>query len=114
MSARKFWNMWERGSSPFMRDIGWNVYHKLLLLLGIGGFVLLVRDVRTRYAALLLAVPIAAISVLGTILLAVPRRQVPLMPLVCVFAAAGAVWLVTRLAAARLPARAEPRRTAAG
>jgi hypothetical protein len=101
MSARKFWNMWERGSSPFMRDIGWNVYHKLLLLLGIGGFVLLVRDIRTRYAALLLAVPIAAISVLGTILLAVPRRQVPLMPLVCVFAAAGAVWLVRRAATVR-------------
>jgi hypothetical protein len=97
MSVRKFWNMWERGSSPYMRDWGWNVYHKLLLLLGIAGFVLLVRRVATRYAAVLLAVPIAAISVLGTILLAVPRRQVPLMPLVCVFAAAAVVWGVTRV-----------------
>ena len=97
MSARKFWNMWERGSSPFMRDLGWNLYHKLLLVLAIGGFVLLVRDVRTRYAALLLTVPIAAISVLGTVLLAVPRRQVPLMPLVCVFAASAAVWAATRV-----------------
>jgi 4-amino-4-deoxy-L-arabinose transferase-like glycosyltransferase len=94
MSALKFWNMWERGSSPFMRDWGWNAYHKLLLLLGIGGFVLLVRDLRTRYAALLLAVPIAAISVLGTLLLAVPRRQVPLMPIVCVFAGVALVWVV--------------------
>jgi 4-amino-4-deoxy-L-arabinose transferase-like glycosyltransferase len=103
MSALKFWNMWERGSSPFMRDWGWNAYHKLLLLLGIGGFVLLVRDLRTRYAALLLAVPIAAISVLGTLLLAVPRRQVPLMPIVCAFAAVAVVWLVRR-ARARRPA----------
>jgi 4-amino-4-deoxy-L-arabinose transferase-like glycosyltransferase len=101
MSALKFWNMWERGSSPFMRDWGWNVYHKLLLLLGIAGFVLLVRDLRTRYAALLLAVPIAAISVLGTLLLAVPRRQVPLMPIVCAFAAVAAVALVGRVRAAR-------------
>jgi Dolichyl-phosphate-mannose-protein mannosyltransferase len=100
MSFLKFWNMWERGSSPYMRDWGWNVYHKLLLLLGIAGFVLLVRRVATRYAALLLAVPIAAISVLGTVLLAVPRRQVPLMPLICVFAGVALVWafnaLVTR------------------
>jgi 4-amino-4-deoxy-L-arabinose transferase-like glycosyltransferase len=100
MSFLKFWNMWERGSSPYMRDIGWNVYHKLLLLLGIAGFVLLVRRASTRYAALLLAVPIASISVLGTILLAVPRRQVPLIPLICVFAGAALVWafnaLVTR------------------
>jgi 4-amino-4-deoxy-L-arabinose transferase-like glycosyltransferase len=97
MSAAKFWNMWERGSSPFMRDIGWNVYHKVLLLLGIAGFVLLVRQLRTRFAALLLAVPIAAISVLGTVLLAVPRRQVPLMPIVCVMAATAVVWGVARL-----------------
>jgi hypothetical protein len=100
MSFLKFWNMWERGSSPYMRDIGWNVYHKLLLLLGLAGFVLLVRRVATRYAALLLAVPIVSISVLGTILLAVPRRQVPLMPLIFVFAGVALVWafnaLVTR------------------
>jgi hypothetical protein len=97
MSVRKFWNMWERGSSPYMRDWGWNAYHKALLLLGIAGFVLLVRRASTRFAALLLAVPIAAISVLGTILLAVPRRQVPLMPLVCVFAATAVVWAVQQV-----------------
>jgi hypothetical protein len=108
MSFLKFWNMWERGSSPYMRDWGWNVYHKLLLLLGIGGFVLLVRRVSTRYAALLLAVPIASISVLGTVLLAVPRRQVPLMPLICVFAGVAIVWGFTRLAD-RVPLRAPSR-----
>jgi hypothetical protein len=106
MSALKFWNMWERGSSPYMRDWGWNVYHKTLLLLGIAGFVLLVRRSSTRYAALLLAVPIAAIAVLGTILLAVPRRQVPLIPLVCVFAGAAIVWSVNRLQTRRRAAPA--------
>ena len=104
MSALKFWNMWERGSSPYMRDWGWNVYHKALLVLGIAGFVLLVRRRATRYAALLLAVPIAAMSVLGTILLAVPRRQVPLMPLVFVFAAAAVVWAAQQIRARRTAA----------
>lgn len=95
MSALKFWTMWNRGSSPYMRDWGWTLYHRVLLLLGIAGVVLLVRSQRTRFAALLLAVPIASISVLGTVLLAVPRRQVPLMPVIAVLAACAAVWAVT-------------------
>src|SRR5215203_370386 len=88
MSAAKFWNIFNRGSSPYMRDWGWVAYHRALLVLAIAGFVLLVLRAGTRWEALLLAAPIAAISVLGTILLAVPRRQVPLMPVICVFAGA--------------------------
>jgi 4-amino-4-deoxy-L-arabinose transferase-like glycosyltransferase len=100
MSAAKFWNMFERGSSPYMRDWGWVAYHRLLLLLGIAGFVALVARRPTRWTALLLASPIACIAVLGTVLLAVPRRQVPLMPLICVFAgvavAGGVQWALAR------------------
>src|SRR4051812_5022 len=100
MSAAKFWNMFNRGSSPYMRDWGWVAYHRLLLALAIAGFVLLALRTSTRWAALLLASPIASIAVLGTILLAVPRRQVPLMPLVCVFAGAAVVatvqWVLAR------------------
>jgi 4-amino-4-deoxy-L-arabinose transferase-like glycosyltransferase len=98
MSAAKFWNMFERGSSPYMRDWGWVAYHRILLLLGIAGFVLLAARRATRWSALLLGSPIAAIAVLGTILLAVPRRQVPLIPLVCVFAAVALVAGSRRLA----------------
>ena len=101
MSVRKFWNMWERGSSPYMRDWGWVAYHRLLLLLGLAGFVIAVLAPATRYRALVLAMPIAAISVLGTILLAVPRRQVPLMPIVCVFAGLAIVAAVRRVRTAR-------------
>jgi hypothetical protein len=36
---------------------------------------------------------IGGITLLGGVLLAVPRRNVPLMPLVFALAAAGAVWL---------------------
>ena len=97
MSAAKFWNVWERGSSPYMRAAGWVAYHRLLLLAGIAGFVVLALARWTRWQALLLACPIAAVSVLGTILLAVPRRQVPLMPVICVFAAVAVVWVVVRV-----------------
>jgi 4-amino-4-deoxy-L-arabinose transferase-like glycosyltransferase len=106
MSGLKFWNVWERGSSPYMRDAGWVAYHRILLLAGVAGFLVLAWRSRTRWQALLLACPIAAISVLGTILLAVPRRQVPLMPLICVFAAVLLVWAVTRLRERRRPAPA--------
>jgi hypothetical protein len=101
MSASKFWNVWSRGSSPYMRDWGWVAYHRLLLLLGLAGFVIAVLAAATRYRALVLAMPIAAISVLGTILLAVPRRQVPLMPIVCVFAGLAIVAAVRRVRSAR-------------
>ena len=105
MSAAKLWNVWERGSSPYMRDAGWVAYHRLLLLAGMAGFGLLVVARHTRWQALLLACPLAAISVLGTILLAVPRRQVPLMPLICVFAAVALIWLVRRALERRAAAR---------
>jgi 4-amino-4-deoxy-L-arabinose transferase-like glycosyltransferase len=110
MSAAKFWNIFNRGSSPYMRDWGWVAYHRLLLLLAIAGFVVLVMAASTRWAALLLASPIACIAVLGTILLAVPRRQVPVMPVVCAFAGVALVkavsWLLARRRAARGPAPA--------
>jgi 4-amino-4-deoxy-L-arabinose transferase-like glycosyltransferase len=105
MSAAKFWNIFNRGSSPYMRDWGWVLYHRVLLALAIAGFVVLVLRGSTRWAALLLASPIACIAVLGTILLAVPRRQVPLMPLVCVFAGVAVVTAVRGLAARRRGAR---------
>lgn len=106
MSALKFWNVWERGSSPYMRDAGWVAYHRILLVAGMVGLVVLALAARTRWQALLLACPIAAISVLGTILLAVPRRQVPLIPLIAVFAAVALVWAFARIRERQRAARA--------
>jgi ABC-type Mn2+/Zn2+ transport system permease subunit len=49
---------------------------------------------RRRWEAIVLAILIGGITVLGGLLLAVPRRNVPLIPLVCVLAATGGAWLV--------------------
>jgi len=104
MSAMKFWNVWGRGSSPYMRDAGLVAYHRILLVAAIVGFIVLAWRSRTRWLALLLACPIAAISVLGTILLAVPRRQVPLIPLIAVLAAVALVWAFGQARERRRPA----------
>jgi 4-amino-4-deoxy-L-arabinose transferase-like glycosyltransferase len=92
MVATKMWNVWRRGSGPTMRASGWVVFHYALLALALVGLAVLA--LRRRWEALLLAVLIGGITVLGGVLLAVPRRNVPLIPLVCVLAAGGAYWLV--------------------
>jgi len=92
MVATKLWNVWRRGSGPTMRGSGWIVFHYTLLALAITGLALLA--FRRRYEAIPLGLLIGGITLLGGLLLAVPRRNVPLMPLVFALAAAGAVWLV--------------------
>jgi hypothetical protein len=91
MVATKMWNVWRRGSGPTMRGGGWIVFHYVLLALGVAGLALLA--FRRRYEAIPLGLLIGGITLLGGLLLAVPRRNVPLMPLVLTLAAAGAVWL---------------------
>jgi hypothetical protein len=79
MTVTKLRNMWERGSSPAMASTGMIAYHLLLLALAIAGSVVMALRRDGRFAAALLATPILGISVLGALLLAVPRRQVPLI-----------------------------------
>ncbi len=91
MVATKMWNVWRRGSGPTMRAPGWIAFHYAIVALALLGLAVLAW--RRRWEALLLALLIGGITVLGGLLLAVPRRNVPLMPLVLALAAAGAVWL---------------------
>jgi hypothetical protein len=90
--ATKMWNIWRRGSGPTMRATGWVVFHYSLLALAVVGLVVLA--LRRRWEALLLGLLIGGITLLGGLLLAVPRRNVPLIPLVCALAAGGGYWLV--------------------
>jgi hypothetical protein len=91
MVATKMWNVWRRGSGPTMRGGGWIAFHYTLLALALTGLGVLA--VRRRFEAIPLGLVIGGITLLGGLLLAVPRRNVPLMPLVLALAAAGAVWL---------------------
>jgi hypothetical protein len=91
MVATKMWNVWRRGSGPTMRASGWIVFHYAILALALVGLGVLAW--RRRWEVLLLGGLIIGITVLGGLLLAVPRRNVPLMPLVLTLAAAGATWL---------------------
>ena len=91
MVATKMWNIWRRGSGPTMRAGGWIVFHYALLALAIIGLGLLA--LRKRWEVIPLGLLIGGITLLGGLLLAVPRRNVPLMPLVLTLAAAGAIRL---------------------
>jgi 4-amino-4-deoxy-L-arabinose transferase-like glycosyltransferase len=91
MVAVKMWNVWRRGSGPTMRASGWIAFHYAVLAFAIVGLGALAW--RRRWEAIPLASLIAGITLLGGLLLAVPRRNVPLMPLVFALAAVGAVWL---------------------
>jgi 4-amino-4-deoxy-L-arabinose transferase-like glycosyltransferase len=91
MVAVKMWNVWRRGSGPTMRATGWIAFHYVVLALALIGLAVLAW--RRRWEALVLAVLIVGITVLGGLLLAVPRRNVPLIPLVMALAATGGAWL---------------------
>jgi 4-amino-4-deoxy-L-arabinose transferase-like glycosyltransferase len=109
MVATKMWNVWRRGSGPTMRASGWIVFHYVVLGLALTGLAVLAW--RRRWEALLLALLIGGITLLGGLLLAVPRRNLPLMPLVLTLAAAGATWLALVVGgwiAQRRGARAQP------
>jgi dolichyl-phosphate-mannose-protein mannosyltransferase len=111
MVTTKMWNVWRRGSGLTMRAGGWITFHYAMLALAVVGLAVLAW--RRRWEALVLATLIGGITVLGGLLLAVPRRNVPLMPLVLTLAAAGAVWLAIT-AGGWLAERRRSRRRAPG
>jgi 4-amino-4-deoxy-L-arabinose transferase-like glycosyltransferase len=92
MVVTKMWNVWRRGSGPTMSAAGWIVFHYAILALAVVGLAVLA--LRRRWEAILLGVLIGGITVLGGLLLAIPRRNVPVMPLVLALAATGGAWLV--------------------
>ena len=111
MIVTKMWNVWRRGSGPTMRGSGWIAFHYSILALGVVGLGVLAW--RRRWEVLVIGLLILGITVLGGLLLAVPRRNVPLIPLVTTLAACGGAWL-TLTVGSWLAERRGPRRPVRG
>ena len=81
MTVRKVGRMWSGGVGEAMSSLAGRVVQVLLVLLGLGGFVLL--GLRRRWWELVaLATPIALVTLVGAASLAAPRRNEVLMTLV--------------------------------
>lgn len=81
MTARKVWRMWSSGLGEAMSSPAGRVLQVLLVLLGLAGLALL--GIRRRWwEALVIATPLALVTVVGAVSLAAPRRNEVLMTLV--------------------------------
>jgi len=90
-AAKKVARIWLHGPRDVMREPGWEVFHWLLLCLGLVGLVVLAKQ--RRWEALLLATIFVAITAISALLVASPRRVLVLMPLVAALAGVGTVAL---------------------
>jgi 4-amino-4-deoxy-L-arabinose transferase-like glycosyltransferase len=91
MVMRKIQNMWDRGSSAAMSPRFWFAYHKTLVFWALAA--LLALAYRRRWEAVPLGLTILGITLIGGLLLAVPRRALPLMPFVIALAGVTIAWL---------------------
>jgi 4-amino-4-deoxy-L-arabinose transferase-like glycosyltransferase len=92
MVIRKIQNMWDRGSSPTMSPKFWFAYHRVLVFWALAALIGLAW--RRRWEALPIGLVVLGITIVGGLLLAVPRRALPLMPFVLALCAVTVVWLV--------------------
>jgi 4-amino-4-deoxy-L-arabinose transferase-like glycosyltransferase len=99
MVIRKIQNMWDRGSSPVMSPKFWFAYHKVLVFWGLAALIGLAW--RRRWEALPIGLTVLGITVIGGLLLAVPRRALPLMPFVLALAGVTIAWLGAAIPAYR-------------
>jgi 4-amino-4-deoxy-L-arabinose transferase-like glycosyltransferase len=81
MTARKVGRMWSSGVGEAMDATAGRVVQILLVLLGIAGFILLALW-RRWWEFVVLATPIALVTLVGAVSLAAPRRNEVLMTLV--------------------------------
>ena len=99
MVIRKIQNMWDRGSSPVMSPNFWFAYHSVLVFWALAALIGLAW--RRRWEALPIGLTVLGITLVGGLLLAVPRRALPLMPFVLALTGVTIVWLSCALPAAR-------------
>lgn len=86
--AAKTWRIWGHGPRDVMRAPVWEILHWLLLALAVLGLLLLAR--RRRRETLLLVVLLLAITGVGDLLVATPRRSLVAVPILAALAGVGA------------------------
>jgi 4-amino-4-deoxy-L-arabinose transferase-like glycosyltransferase len=99
MVIRKIQNMWDRGSSPTMSPRFWFAYHKVLVFWALAALVGLAW--RRRWETVPIGLTVLGITLIGGLLLAVPRRALPLMPFVLALAGVTIAWLAAAVPAWR-------------
>jgi hypothetical protein len=77
----------------------WFAYHRVLVFWALAALIGLAW--RRRWEALPIGLLVLGITVVGGLLLAVPRRALPLMPFVLALTAVTVVWLAAAVPAAR-------------
>ena len=99
MFVKKTWHMWRAGPRDTMKVATWAMFHRVVVVLGLTGLVLLAR--RRRWEAVVLGALIVGVTAEGTLLLAAERRVLVLMPLIGALAGAATVWLANSVRARR-------------
>jgi 4-amino-4-deoxy-L-arabinose transferase-like glycosyltransferase len=100
MTARKVGRMWSSGVGEAMSSTPGRVIQILLVLLGIAGFALLALW-RRWWELVVLATPIALVTLVGAVSLAAPRRNEVLMTLVFPLAGLALSFAVAAISSAR-------------
>jgi hypothetical protein len=92
--AAKVWRIWGHGPRDVMHAPAWEIFHWLLLALGLAGLLTLAAE--GRWEALLLATIFIAITAVSAVLVASPRRVLVMMPLVAALAGVGVARIAWR------------------
>jgi 4-amino-4-deoxy-L-arabinose transferase-like glycosyltransferase len=92
----KLWLIWGHGARDVMHEPVWALLQWVLLAFGLPGLVVLA--VQRRWEALLLGAILIAVTAIGLLGVASPRRALVAVPLLAALAGAGAVWLSSCIA----------------
>jgi hypothetical protein len=90
-AAAKVGRIWSHGPRKVMRDELWEAMHWVLLGLGLLGLAVLLY--RRRLEAVSIVAVFLAITAIGAVLVASPRRVTAMLPLLAACAGLGVVWL---------------------
>ena len=90
MLARKAYDSWRYGPRNVMEALPWSLLHLIVVVCALGGLAVLA--VRRRWEAVMVGVLVLAISALGALMIASPRRVIVAIPVLAALAGSFLVW----------------------